>query len=53
MWQMYCAYKEGISTREFRKSWMIDINNMIGIDNAINEKNMREQQLQRLKSQVR
>lgn len=52
-WWMYCAYTKGISPKEFKKCKISDIKVIMGIDSAINEKNMREAQIRKLMSQVK
>jgi len=50
---MYASWKKGISPEEFKKCKIKDIKLIMGIDSAINEKNLREQQINKLMSQVR
>ena len=51
-WWMYKSWKKGISPREFKKCQMRDLNLVMGIDNAIGEKDMREAQVRKMMSQV-
>jgi len=52
-WYKWVAYKNGIGPEEFRKGQMRDWRAIIKIDNAINEKELRNAQIRKLMSQVR
>ena len=45
LWLKYKFFKEGISPREFNKMAMRDIHDIIDIDNAMEEKQLREQEI--------
>lgn len=48
LWLKYKFFKEGISPREFMKNKMSDIKDIIDLDNAIEEKSRREQEIHNL-----
>ena len=50
---MYVFFKNGISPREFRRNFIKDIEDCIDIDNAINEKGMREEQIRTMMASVK
>jgi len=50
---MYVFWKNGISPREFRRNFTKDIKDCIDIDNAINEKGMRDAEMRHLMASVR
>lgn len=46
LWYKYKFYSKGIGPREFNNSKMSDIQDIIDIENAINEKQKRETSIQ-------
>lgn len=48
-WQYW---KSGIPAYKFRKEQMRDIHDIISIDNAINEKGLREQEINKMKGGI-
>ena len=53
LWYKWLYWTKGISSREFKREYMNDINDVMEINNAISEKQMREAQLQKLISRVK
>lgn len=52
MMMMYDAYKQGISPQQFRRSRISDIIDIMEIKNAVEEKTLREQEIQKLMAKV-
>jgi hypothetical protein len=52
LWYKWLYWSKGISTREFKKEFMADINDVMAINSAINEKNLREKKLRQLMANV-
>lgn len=46
-------FKNGISPREFRRNRLKDIIDCIDLDNAINNKNMRQAKINEMMSKIR
>ncbi len=46
-------WKNGISGRQFREEWIRDVHDIMDVNNAVSEKELREKQMQKLISQVK
>jgi len=53
MLMMYDAYSKGISPREFRKTRIRDLIDIIELKNAFDEKNLREAEIQKIMNSIR
>lgn len=53
MFWKYLYWKKGISTREFMNEYSKDVRDVIDINNAFEDKNLRTQNLNNMLSKVR
>ncbi|NCD07529.1 MAG: hypothetical protein EOL97_15585 [Spirochaetia bacterium] len=50
---MWLYWKNGISTREFRKERMCDIRNVLGIEDAMNIRRNRKMEVEKIKNEMK
>ena len=53
MWIKYKFFEVGISPREFKKCQIRDINDIIDIKNAMDQRIMREQKIREMVAKIR
>lgn len=53
MWIKYKFFEAGISPREFRKCQIRDINDIMNIKNAVDQRAMREQKVREMVAKLR
>lgn len=46
-------WKKGISTKVFRQEWLKDVADVMEINSAIDQKEMREREIQKMVSKIR
>jgi hypothetical protein len=53
LWWKWLYWKKGISTREFKNEYLNDIKDVIEINNAVEEKQLREQKVRSMMNNMR
>ncbi|NOR84700.1 hypothetical protein GQ473_01140 [archaeon] len=53
MWWRFMCFEKGICPRDARKTYMKDIREILEIKNAISEKQIRQQQIEKMMNNIR